>query len=154
VRDSFLINFSHPLYDLIHAHSSHYVYDLIHAHSSHYVSKVSAQYILKAVNVLVHRIFQFPGELKTYCLKEVEPLEREVEQVQIIALTSALQGGVRVMTLDRSNGTQFTSFYRYKCTNTDRLSGAGPLNHHDFPDGHTPDVHLLYRPGHYDIIYP
>ena len=48
--------------------------------------------------------------MKTYCLKEVEPLEREVEQVQIIALTSALQGGVRVMTLDRSNGTQFTCF--------------------------------------------
>ena len=71
-------------------------------------------------------------ELKNYCLREVEPLEREVEQVQVIALSSALQTGVRVLHLDRSDG---------------------PLNHHDFPDGEDPAVHLLYRPGHYDIIY-
>lgn len=71
-------------------------------------------------------------ELKDYCLREVEPLEREVEQVQIIALSSALQVGVRVVHLDRS---------------------GGPLNHHDFPEGQTPVVHLLYRPGHYDLIY-
>lgn len=71
-------------------------------------------------------------ELRNYCLREVEPLEREVEQVQVIALSSALQVGVRVVHLDRS---------------------AGPLNHHDFPDGQPPDVHLLYRPGHYDIVY-
>ena len=51
---------------------------------------------------------------------------------QVIALSSALQVGVRVVHLDRS---------------------AGPLNHHDFPDGQPPSVHLLYRPGHYDLIY-
>ena len=62
----------------------------------------------------------------------MEPLEREVEQVQVIALTSALQVGVRVVHLDRSGGA---------------------LNHHDFPDGHEAGVHLLYRPGHYDLIY-
>lgn len=63
---------------------------------------------------------------------QVEPLEREVEQVQVIALSSALKAGVRVVHLDRS---------------------GGPLNHHDFPDGEAPAVHLLYRPGHYDLIY-
>jgi hypothetical protein len=25
---------------------------------------------------------------------------------------------------------------------------------HDFPEGSQPAVHLLYRPGHYDILYP
>ena len=71
-------------------------------------------------------------ELRNYCLREVEPLEREVEQVQIIALASALQIGVRVVHLDRT---------------------GGPLNHHDFPCEVTPQVHMLYRPGHYDLLY-
>ena len=51
---------------------------------------------------------------------------------QVIALSSALQVEVRAVHLDRS---------------------AGHLNHHDFPDGQPPSVHLLYRPGHYDLIY-
>ena len=63
-------------------------------------------------------------DLRNYCLREVEPLEREVEQVQIIALASALQIGVRVVHLDRT---------------------GGPLNHHDFPCEVTPQVHMLPR---------
>mmetsp|Transcript_43561 Transcript_43561/g.68197 ORF Transcript_43561/g.68197 Transcript_43561/m.68197 type:complete len:129 (-) Transcript_43561:69-455(-) len=72
-------------------------------------------------------------QLKDYCLREVEPLEREVDQEQVIALCNALGFGVRIEYLDRS---------------------ATPLNHHDFPDGANPSVFLLYRPGHYDLLYP
>ncbi|EKX32976.1 hypothetical protein GUITHDRAFT_120854 [Guillardia theta CCMP2712] len=43
-------------------------------------------------------------EVRDFCLREVEPLEREVDQVQIIALTSAFGFGVRVAHLDRSDG--------------------------------------------------
>ena len=35
----------------------------------------------------------------------------------------------------------------------DRGEGDSPI-HHDFPEGKTPTLHLLYRPGHYDILYP
>lgn len=28
------------------------------------------------------------------------------------------------------------------------------LNGHVFPEGREPLVHLLYRPGHYDVLYP
>jgi ubiquitin thioesterase protein OTUB1 len=51
----------------------------------------------------------------------------------VIALTTALKACVRVEYLDRS---------------------PGDLNHHDFPTGDLPSVYLLYRPGHYDLLYP
>ena len=34
----------------------------------------------------------------------------------------------------------------------DRTEG-GQVNEHDFPDGGMAQVHLLYRPGHYDVLY-
>ena len=58
---------------------------------------------------------------------------------------------IRVVYLDRSMGAA--------------MAGVGDVNHHDFiPDelrqqgaAQQPPalhVHLLYRPGHYDILYP
>ena len=32
-------------------------------------------------------------------------------------------------------------------------ASGGGLNHHDVPEGCEPVVHMLYRPGHYDLIY-
>jgi hypothetical protein len=33
-------------------------------------------------------------------------------------------------------------------------TGSTDVNHHDFPeDGGKPHVHLLYKPGHYDVLY-
>lgn len=59
---------------------------------------------------------------------------RESDHVHISALTSALEVSVRVIYMDRGEG--------------------GEVNHHDFPEGSPPFIHLLYRPGHYDILYP
>lgn len=42
--------------------------------------------------------------------------------------------GVRVVYMDRGEGEGVTA--------------------HNFPDGIEPTVHLLYRPGHYDLLYP
>ena len=28
------------------------------------------------------------------------------------------------------------------------------VQEHDFPEGQEPMLHLIYRPGHYDILYP
>ena len=50
------------------------------------------------------------------------------------ALTAAAGLAVRVVYLDRGEGAAPTS--------------------HDFPEGAAPSLHLLYRPGHYDILYP
>ncbi|KAK8965422.1 Ubiquitin thioesterase otubain-like [Platanthera guangdongensis] len=79
----------------------------------------------------------------------------ECDHVHIIALSDALGVAIRVVYLDRSS-----------CDN-----GPVAVNHHDFipaasadgssslssgaPPGNPaePFVTLLYRPGHYDILY-
>ncbi|XP_045133107.1 ubiquitin thioesterase otubain-like isoform X10 [Portunus trituberculatus] len=64
---------------------------------------------------------------------EVEPMYRECDHLHIVALTAAVGVGVRVMYLDRGEGDALVS--------------------HDFPEDKEPIIHLLYRPGHYDILY-
>lgn len=54
----------------------------------------------------------------------------------ITALCTALKVGVRVEYMDRGEAE------------------GGQVKAHDFPDGLKPKVYLLYRPGHYDILYP
>lgn len=65
--------------------------------------------------------------------QEVEPMYRECDHLHIVALTAAVGVGVRVMYLDRGEGATLVS--------------------HDFPEDKEPIIHLLYRPGHYDILY-
>lgn len=72
--------------------------------------------------------------VKEFCSQEVEPMAKESDHIHIIALTDALGVCVRVVYMDRG--------------------GDSSVNLHDFPeDGSTPLVTLLYRPGHYDILY-
>jgi ubiquitin thioesterase protein OTUB1 len=84
----------------------------------------------------------------------VEPMGEESDHVHIIALSDALGVPIRVVYLDRSS------------CDTGNLS----VNHHDFipsanssegdaamtsaPAAAKPYITLLYRPGHYDILYP
>lgn len=59
---------------------------------------------------------------------------READHLHITALTNALGVCVNVCYMDRTDG--------------------GQVNNHKFPeDGAGPLVHLLYRPGHYDVLY-
>ncbi|XP_039854915.1 OVARIAN TUMOR DOMAIN-containing deubiquitinating enzyme 1-like [Panicum virgatum] len=89
-----------------------------------------------------------------FCKASVEPMGEESDHVHIIALSDALGVPIRVMYLDRSS------------CDTGNLS----VNHHDFiplanasegdaamtstPAAEKPYITLLYRPGHYDILYP
>ncbi|CAM8975197.1 unnamed protein product [Rhodiola kirilowii] len=84
-----------------------------------------------------------------FCKASVEPMGEESDHVHITALSDALGVPIRVVYLDRSS-----------CD-----SGGISVNHHDFipasvqhsPDGGSvainPKITLLYRPGHYDILY-
>lgn len=65
--------------------------------------------------------------------QEVEPMYKESDHIHIIAICTALSVGVRVEYMDR---------------------GDEQVKAHDFPDGLKPKISLLYRPGHYDILYP
>ncbi|KAM0950302.1 putative ubiquitinyl hydrolase 1 [Dioscorea sansibarensis] len=90
-----------------------------------------------------------------FCKTSVEPMGEESDHVHIIALSDALGVPIRVVYLDRSS-----------CD-----TGSLSVNHHDFipaSDGQKeisqsggsdignlskPFITLLYRPGHYDILY-
>lgn len=74
------------------------------------------------------------GSVKEFCAQEVEPMYRESDHIHIISLTECSGVNVRINYLDRGGSE-------------DRV------NTHDFPEGSSPRIHLLYRPGHYDIVY-
>jgi ubiquitin thioesterase protein OTUB1 len=73
------------------------------------------------------------NDIKSFCASQVEASYVDADQLQIVALTESFKVGTRIVYLDGS---------------------TGELNHHDFPEGLEPEIHLLYRPGHYDILYP
>lgn len=90
--------------------------------------------------------------VEQFCKSSVEPMGEESDHVHITALSDALEVPIRVVYLDRSS-----------CD-----TGGVSVNHHDFipttgdvpnssSDGSVtknPFITLLYRPGHYDILYP
>ncbi len=80
------------------------------------------------------RIFRISNEIVPFNFQEVEPMYRESDHMHAIALGSALKVGIRVVYLDRGG-----------------ITTSPP--EHDFPEDWTPSVYLLYRPGHYDILY-
>jgi len=67
---------------------------------------------------------------------DVMPSNRECDQLQIMALATAWNVAVQVEYLDLSPGDK---------TTTHVIGGLGNPGH--------PHVHLLYRPGHYDVLY-
>lgn len=73
-------------------------------------------------------------QVADFCHQEVEPMYKESDHIHIIAACAALKTGVRVIYMDRGTGKHCTE--------------------HDLPEGCVPTVNLLYRPGHYDILYP
>ena len=74
--------------------------------------------------------------VKEFCAHEVEPMYKESDHIHVIAITTATGVAVRINYLDRGGS-------------------ADKINVHDFPEGvDDPAIHLLYRPGHYDVLYP
>lgn len=75
------------------------------------------------------------GSILEFCAQEVDPMNTEADHLQINALSSFFGVPVNVIYLDQSEGDTAAE--------------------HLFQEGSSaPTVHLLYRPGHYDIIYP
>lgn len=80
------------------------------------------------------------SSVDSFCCRFVEPMGEESDHLHCVAITDALQIPVRVVYLDRSGG-----------------GDDGATEHNFVPDGlpqdSDPRVHLLYRPGHYDVLY-
>jgi len=76
------------------------------------------------------------ASMKEFCSQEVEPMAIESDHIHIIALTQHINTTVQVEYMDRGGDET-------------------KVNSHSFPDdGSTPRIYLLYRPGHYDVLYP
>ncbi|XBI01112.1 hypothetical protein VPH35_129956 [Triticum aestivum] len=71
-----------------------------------------------------------------YCLEEVLSVKKDAQQVNLTVLTNVLQVPLRVVNIDVSLIEEPNIHIIYES-----------------PDSSVPTVTLLYRPGHYDIIY-
>ena len=84
-------------------------------------------------------------DLNTYCAHNIEVVDREIEQLGIIALVNVLLKPVgfvlEIAYLDRSPGSQVNRYRFPEEANDQDPSSLGPM------------IYLLYRPGHYDILY-
>lgn len=80
-------------------------------------------------------------DIATFCQKQIEPMGKECSMVQVLALAEAFQVRVDIEYLD---GHEFTP----------KADGGSGLSKHSFgPETATTTLTLLYRPGHYDILY-
>ncbi|XP_026072217.1 ubiquitin thioesterase OTUB1 isoform X2 [Carassius auratus] len=88
---------------------------------------------LQREHVFFQHFIEGGRSVKEFCQQEVEPMSKESDHIHIIALAQALNVPILVEYMDRGEG--------------------GTVNHHIFPEGSEPRIFLLYRPGHYDILY-
>lgn len=75
--------------------------------------------------------------VEEFCMSEIDPLYREADQPQIQALCQYLGVPLRIFYLDQSAGENCTVYFM----NEDAVCGL------DSP------INLLYRPGHYELLY-
>lgn len=72
--------------------------------------------------------------VEEFCKQEVAPMYRECDHLHIVSLTTALSVPVCVLYMDRGDSETAAA--------------------HQFPEDATkPLLYLLYRPGHYDVLY-
>lgn len=83
--------------------------------------------------------------IASYCSQNIEVVNREIEQLGIIALVNILLKPVNLVLeiayLDRSPGSQVNKYRFPEEANEHDASELGPT------------IYLLYRPDHYDILY-
>lgn len=83
------------------------------------------------VQCMARNIRLIPNAGYDLMLQEIEPMDKESDHVQMMALSSATGICLRVFCMERGQASSIT-----------------------IPSDGTPLIHLLYRPGHYDILYP
>ena len=75
--------------------------------------------------------------IEFFCQTEVEPLDKEADQIQIMALLNYLEVAIKILYLDANiNSKEATTMVLPECAKPEEIKAT-----------------LLYRPGHYDILY-
>lgn len=102
-----------------------------------YFRLITSGYLQKNADTFANFIVG-ASSIVDFCKTEVEPMYKESDHIHVVAITSALEVCTRIIYMDRG-------------------SSADSVNAHDFPEQDLPakpKIHLLYRPGHYDVLYP
>jgi ubiquitin thioesterase protein OTUB1 len=95
-------------------------------------------------NAILFESFVEDGRsIDEFCRSDVEPMHIECDQLQIIALSSFFSE-----IFDNSDRDTISVRIEYLDN-----SQSETINHHDFPEEKQPVIFLLYRPGHYDVLY-
>ncbi|OCL02684.1 cysteine proteinase [Glonium stellatum] len=89
--------------------------------------------------------FLLDQDIREYCATQIEPSICEIDHVGMSALAEVLVKpagfALEVLYLDRSPGEEINTYH------------FDPLGHDGLPIPNPPMLRLLYRPGHYDILY-
>lgn len=116
-----------------------------------YLRVITSAYLKSDADRFVH-FLDDPNyfDVETFCSREVDPMGKECGMVQVLALAEAM--GVRVC-IEYLDGRELTTV-NSKVGDTASTHGKEKLTMHEFgPDKNSLEVALLYRPGHYDILY-
>ena len=111
-----------------------------------YLRVVTAAFLKSDPDRFIHFI-EGGMDIPTFCSREVEPMGRESEMVQVLALAEAMSVNVAIEYLDGRKFDKALTRHEF-----------GPSHNDSGSDGSssstsTTKVTLLYRPGHYDILY-
>lgn len=94
---------------------------------------------------LFEMYFESDHDLKAFCTREIEPIDAEADQIQIISLFNVLEIPVRIFYIDNSSQPVPTVFSLPDLSDGSKENVLATQN--DYL------IQLLYRPGHYDILY-
>lgn len=98
------------------------------------------------VNAAVYEIyFESEYALLQFCRTDVEPIDSEADQMQIVALHNFLEIPIRIFYVDNSDSQIVTcvSLPEMNSTTNETIKDSD-INY---------PLQLLYKPGHYDIVY-
>lgn len=94
---------------------------------------------------LFEMYFESDYDLKQFCMREVERIDAEADQIQIISLFNLFEIPIRIYYLDNNNNEVPTvlSLPDLEKNGVDEVKNTQSKYL----------IQLLYRPGHYDILY-
>jgi len=90
---------------------------------------------MASAEVKTNEIYKFTvpgGDVNEFVKTHIEAVNSEVDSLAVQAVGASIGLPFRIYYLDQSQG---------------------PINSFNFPHDKEPHIHLLYRPGHYDLIY-
>ncbi len=115
-----------------------------------YMRVITSSYLKRDPDRFIH-FLDDPNyfDVATFCSREVDPMGRECGFVSVLALAEAMGVRVNIEYLDGRN---------HNSNNTEASTQTNALTMHQFgPEQDANkfclEINLLYRPGHYDILY-